>query len=103
MPSFDLFGFKFFFFRNEFKADGELEPVHIHVTDGSVMEKDSPQWWVGVKKCKRADDRDIRHYGLKTTDIKKIEEIISDNSSMIIDMWVDFFKGYDIEIHDDLK
>jgi hypothetical protein len=39
MPSFDLFGFKFFFFLNEFVAGNTLEPVHIHVTDGSIMEK----------------------------------------------------------------
>jgi hypothetical protein len=103
MPSFDLFGFKFFFFSNEFKADGELEPVHIHVTDGSVLEKNSPKWWVGLNKCKRDDDQDLRHYGLKTSDLKKIEEIIKNNSSTIIEMWADFFKGYDIEIHNDVK
>jgi hypothetical protein len=39
MPSFDLFGFKFFFFSNEFVSSDTLEPVHIHVTDGSIMEK----------------------------------------------------------------
>jgi hypothetical protein len=32
MPSFDLFGFKFFFFSNEFAAGDILEPVHIYVT-----------------------------------------------------------------------
>jgi hypothetical protein len=44
MPSFDLFGFKFFFFSNEFVAGDTLEPVHIHVTDGSIMEKNAPKW-----------------------------------------------------------
>jgi hypothetical protein len=44
MPSFDLFGFKFFFFSNEFVVGNTLEPVHIHVTDGSIMEKNAPKW-----------------------------------------------------------
>jgi len=45
MPSFDLWGFKFYFYSNEFVIrDEKLEPVHIHVVKGSEMVKDAPKW-----------------------------------------------------------
>ena len=104
MPTFSLFGYKFFFFSNEFSSDGKLEPVHIHVSDGNTVEPKAPKWWVGYGKCKIANERfeNLSHYGLKKSDLKRIEEIICANSDMIIDMWYNFFKGYDIEIHNDL-
>jgi hypothetical protein len=45
----------------------------------------------------------LRKYGLKTSDLSKIEEIIICNSNLIIDMWNDFFVGYEIEIKDEVK
>ena len=103
MPSFDILGFKFFFFSNEFVSEDKLEPVHIHVTNGSNMTKNAPKWWVGYGKCLRADDNNLTAYGLHNSDIRKIEEIIRQNSNMIINMWYSFYSGYDIEIIDELK
>lgn len=105
MPSFDLWGFKFYFYSNEFVIrDEKLEPVHIHVVKGSEMVKDAPKWWVGFNKCELADENiDFKKFGIKNSDLATIEKIICDNSNIIIDMWLDFFKGYNIEIKNNLK
>lgn len=86
-----------------FQTADTLEPIHIHVCDGKSMEPGAPKWWVGMGKCMRADKTDERKYGIKNSDLHRIEEIICANSSLIFEMWADFFQGYEIEIHDSLK
>ena len=90
MPSYVLFGYRFFFYSNEYKDAYNLEPVHIHVCKGRPSHG-APKWWVGDKKIHRAYDTDITDYGLKKSDIKDIETLILNNTDVIIQMWKEQF------------
>ncbi len=100
MPSFDIGGFKFFFFSNEFIGE-KLEPVHIHVSAGAVGE-DAPKWWIGLNgKINQADvnDASLRNYNIKKKDISRIEALLRCNSNYIINLWLEFFEGHEITTH----
>lgn len=103
MPSFDLYGYKFFFWSNEFMGNGQLEPIHIHVSAGNVG-RNAPKWWVGHGKVSKADVNNInlKNYGIKQADIPKIESIICANSQYIFELWYEFFGEFGIE-HESVK
>ena len=101
MPSFSLFGFRFFFFNNEYSGN-ELEPIHIHVCKGDPVHG-APKWWVGYNKIKNCRLDNIKNYGFKKSDIPKIEQAIYDNRSMIIELWKNHFEGMEGEIHESVK
>jgi hypothetical protein len=102
MPSFILFGFIFFFYSNEFIGE-KLEPIHIHVCKGEPLHG-APKWWVGYGgKIEIAKLENIHKYGLKSSDLPLIENVISDNSDRIIEMWHNHFVGYKIDIWNNIK
>lgn len=104
MPSFTVYGYRFFFWSNEYKADDILEPIHIHVCKGEP-EKDAPKWWIGHDgKIQYADNcNNLKSFGLEKSDINKIESIISANINRIIEMWQDHFVNETLAFYDDIK
>ncbi|MDD6380815.1 MAG: DUF4160 domain-containing protein [Lachnospiraceae bacterium] len=102
MPSYTLFGYRFFFYSNEFKDAYNLEPVHIHVCKGRPSHG-APKWWVGENKICRADNADVTDYGLKNSDIKFIEELILSNTDVIIKMWKEQFGENMLSYHSSVQ
>lgn len=94
MPSFTMFGFKFFFWSNEYSGN-TLEPCHIHFTKG-VPRPDAPRYWIN-KDGRICADGDIN---LKASDRNKVEMAISSNYAKIINDWQEHFIGETITFNE---
>jgi len=78
MPTvFIVFGLRFMFFANDH------EPVHIHVV------KDNAQ----AKFALFPNVKLIYNHGLKASDLKKAQTIITDNAEIIFERWNDYFNN----------
>ncbi|MDR2145174.1 MAG: DUF4160 domain-containing protein [Tannerella sp.] len=78
MPTvFIVFGLRFMFFANDH------EPVHVHVVKENAKAKFSLLPEVKL----------IYNHGLKASDLKKARTIITDNATIIIERWNDFFNS----------
>ena len=77
MPEiFRFFGFSFFFYSKEH------EPIHVHIEGNggyAIFE------WNGESFVMIESD------GIKVSDLKKIKNIVSDNSDIIVKRWNDHF------------
>lgn len=103
MPKFQVMEFMFFFWSNEFVGESVLEPVHIHVCVGKPS-SDAPKWWVGNGKIVRADENtNLKAYGIKPSDIKTIEKLITRNTDLIINMWKNHFGADKISFHESVR
>jgi len=78
MPTvFIVFGLRFMFFANDH------EPVHIHVV------KDNAQ----AKFALFPNVKLIYNHGMKASDLKKAQTIITDNAEIIFERWNDYFNN----------
>ena len=73
-----LFGFSFMFYSNEH------EPIHIH-----VVGKGGRARYVLSEENKCFVETEC--YKIKGSDMKRIREVISDNTDLFIEMWNHFF------------
>ena len=79
MPEiFRAFGFSFFFFSREH------EPVHVHVTGNDGYAKYA---WDGEEFVFETQQ------GIKASDLRKIKEMIDENSDLIVKRWNEYFNG----------
>ena len=69
-------GFRFFFYSNEH------EPMHIHVEKGDSTAKFNLIPAILVK-----------NQGMKSKDLRIIEEIISENQGLFIEKWKQYFSN----------
>ncbi|MBQ1651424.1 MAG: DUF4160 domain-containing protein [Paludibacteraceae bacterium] len=77
MPEiFRFFGFSFFFYSKEH------EPIHVHIEGNGGYAKFE---WNGESFVMIESD------GIKVSDLKKIKNIVSDNSDIIVKRWNDHF------------
>ena len=77
MPEiFRFFGFSFFFYSKEH------EPIHVHIEGKGGYAKFE---WNGESFVMIESD------GIKVSDLKKIKNIVSDNSDIIVKRWNDHF------------
>lgn len=96
MPSFTLYGIKFFFWSDEYSG-GVLEPVHIHYTKGDPYQH-APRYWINHDGSICVDNKipsDLKH-----SDQVRVEQVIQDNYARIIQMWHDQFPGEEIKFND---
>ncbi len=70
-------GFTFSFYSNDHK------PIHIHVSKGDGEAKFNVEPYVEL----------VESAGLKTKELSEVEDIISDNTDLIIQTWNDFFNS----------
>ena len=70
---------KFLFFSNE---GNPLEPVHIHVRDGSLIAK----FWV------QPNIRLANNYGFSAKELNKISKITEANKELFIKKWNEYFE-----------
>ena len=69
-------GFRFFFYSNEH------EPMHIHVEKGD-----------STTKFNLIPEVLVKNQGMKSKDLKVIEEIISENQGLFIEKWKQYFSN----------
>lgn len=69
-------GFRFFFYSNEH------EPIHIHVEKGD-----------SIAKFNLIPVILVENKGMKSKDLKIIEEIISENQGLFIEKWKKYFNN----------
>lgn len=71
-------GYRFFFFSNEGQP---LEPCHIHVRKHGALAK----FWVNENAML------AENIGFTAKELKEIETIVNENSSVIKEAWNEFF------------
>lgn len=80
MPElFRFFGFVFFFYSREH------EPIHVHVEGNGGEAKFSLDEQTGLFVLQYC-------VGIKTNDLKKIQQVIKDNTEIIKQAWKVYFK-----------
>lgn len=83
MPElFRLYGFLFYFYSREH------EPIHVHVEGAgglAIFDYD--------EKTDAFDLRVVRN--IKSSDLKKIKAVISENKDIIVKRWKEYFKRYE--------
>jgi hypothetical protein len=73
-------GYRFFFFSNE---GNPLEPCHIHVRKADALAK----FWISKHDVTLAES-----YGLSSSELRKLHEIIQKNQLLIERTWHDYFE-----------
>lgn len=73
-------GYRFFFFSNE---GNPLEPCHIHVRKAEALAK----FWVSANGITLAES-----YGLSSSKLRKLHNLIQNNQSLIERTWHDYFE-----------
>lgn len=95
MPSFKVLGYNYFFWSNEYQADGCLEPVHVHFCKGKPYHG-APKIWINRDgRVAFAEDYSI-------DDASDVLEVASENAKELIAMWRKYFKNEMITFNEEV-
>jgi len=71
-------GYRFFFFSNE---GNPLEPLHVHVRQGSALAKFWIQPEVGLAES----------YGMNSSELRELLQVVEQNQELIERKWYEYF------------
>lgn len=82
MPTVFYFGkYRFYFFSNEFQAEGLLEPIHVHIESG----ENEAKFWIEPEISLASNE------GFRSKELLEIEKIIENKKEEIILRWKQHF------------
>ena len=84
MPSiFESYGYKIYFWSNE-----NDEPIHVHISKGSLVANSTKIWLTRTGGCILANNNKKK----KKNDLNKLIDIISKHYFLILSRWKEYYR-----------